>query len=168
MPEAPRPPSSPTPVPEAPKASLASAPPLELDLEPTRAPAPAAAPPPSPDPPPPPSLAPPTPDRAALESSDPQHRSARKLARLAVSEIKLYNEKLVTQGLAAGNLYSTLKDPIDQAVALFERRVAKEVRASFDYVRDEIVRQLAGGDANKLGPGYPIHGAHDGKVRPRP
>jgi hypothetical protein len=33
--------------------------------------------------------------------------------------------------------------------------VSQEVRTSFDYMRDEIVRQLAGGDASKLGPGYP-------------
>ena len=72
-----------------------------------------------------------------------------------MSEIKLYNEKLVGEGLAAGNLYASLKDPIDQALALFERRVPKEVRASFDYVRDELVRQLARGDETKLGPGYP-------------
>jgi hypothetical protein len=73
----------------------------------------------------------------------------------------------VVQGLAAGNLYTTLKDPIDQALALFERRVPKEVRASFDYVRDELVRQLAGGDASKLGPGYPKPPGDDGRVVPR-
>ncbi|HEY8041434.1 MAG TPA: hypothetical protein VIF15_16625, partial [Polyangiaceae bacterium] len=94
-------------------------------------------------------------DRTAIESSDPQQRSARKLARLIVSEIKLYNEKLVAEGLAAGDLYARLTDPIDQAIALFDRRVPAEVRASFDYVHDELVRQLAGGDASKLGRGYP-------------
>ena len=94
-------------------------------------------------------------DRAAIESADPQQRAARKLARLIVSEIKLYDPQLVTEGVAAGRVYAKLKDQIDQGIALFERRVPAEVRASFDYMHDEVVRQLAGGDASKIGPGYP-------------
>jgi hypothetical protein len=93
-------------------------------------------------------------DRAAIEAEDPERKKARRLARLCVSEIKLYNEKLVSEGLAAGDLYTRLKDPIDQAVVLFQRRVPEAVRAEFDYVHDELVRQLAGGDASKLGPHY--------------
>jgi hypothetical protein len=88
-----------------------------------------------------------------VDAEDPQHKSARKLARLLVSEIKLYNEKLVAEGRVAGDLYARLKDPIDQSIALYERRVPEAVRASSDYVHDEIVRQLAGGDATKLGSG---------------
>jgi hypothetical protein len=76
------------------------------------------------------------------------------LARLVVSEIKLYNEKLVAEGLAAGDLYTRLKEPIDKSVLLFERRVPEAVRAEFDYMDHELVRQLAGGDASKLGPHY--------------
>jgi hypothetical protein len=93
-------------------------------------------------------------DRASIEAEDPERKKARKLARLMVSEIKLYNEKLVTEGLAAGDLYSRLKDPIDQSVVLFERRIPEAVRAEYDYLHDELVRQLAGGDASKLGPHY--------------
>jgi hypothetical protein len=93
-------------------------------------------------------------DRASLEAEDPERKKARKLARLIVSEIKLYNEKLVAEGLAAGDLYARLKDPIDQSVLLFQRRVPEAVRVEFDYMHDELVRQLAGGDASKLGPDY--------------
>jgi hypothetical protein len=71
-----------------------------------------------------------------------------------VSEIKLYNEKLVAEGLAAGNLYAKLDDQIDQAIALYDQRVPKDVRAAFDYLHEELTRQLAAGDAAKLGPGY--------------
>jgi hypothetical protein len=98
-----------------------------------------------------PAPAPAVTDRAAIEA-DPQHKSARKLARLLVSEIKLYNEKLVVEGAAARDLYARLKDPIGQSVQLFNRRVPEAVRADFDYMHDELVRQLAGGDASKLGP----------------
>jgi hypothetical protein len=114
------------------------------------APAPAAAPTPAP------AAAATAPSPAAsLESSDPQHKAARKLARLIVSEIKLYDAALAAEGLASGKVYAKLQDQIDQGIALYERRVPEAVRASFDYMRDEVVRQLAGGDAGKLGPGYP-------------
>jgi hypothetical protein len=146
---APRPIATPIPIPSPAPTPIPIATPIATPTALAASPTPAPAPPPSPPA-----------DRAALEASDPQHRSARKLARLAVSEVKLYNEKLVTEGLAAGNLYARLQDPIDQARALFERRVPADVRASFDYVHDELVRQLAGGDASKLGPGYP--GRRDG------
>jgi hypothetical protein len=116
-----------------------------------RAPEPEPAP--APAPKPEPALTP-APPAASLESTDPRHRSARKLARLAVSEIKLYNEKLVAEGLSAGNLYAKLDDQIDQAIALYDQRTPKDVRAEFDYLHDELTRQLGGGDESKLGPGY--------------
>jgi hypothetical protein len=93
-------------------------------------------------------------DRAAREAADPEHKKARKLARLFVSEIKLYNEKLVAEGAVSGHLYEKLKEPIDQSLALFDKRVPEAVRSDFDYMHDELVRQLAGGDPSKLGPGY--------------
>lgn len=93
-------------------------------------------------------------DRAAKEAADPEHKKARKLARLFVSEIKLYNEKLVAEGAVHGDLYGKLKEPIDQSLALFDKRVPEAVRNDFDYMHDELVRQLAGGDASKMGAGY--------------
>jgi hypothetical protein len=93
-------------------------------------------------------------DRASIEAEDPERKKARKLARLFVSEIKLYNEKLVAEGRAAGDLYARLKDSIDQSLVAFERRVPEAVRAEFDYMHDELVRQLAEGDARKLGTHY--------------
>jgi hypothetical protein len=93
-------------------------------------------------------------DRASIEADDPERKKARKLARLFVSEIKLYNEKLVVEGRAAGDLYARLKDSIDQSLVAFERRVPEAVRAEFDYMHDELVRQLAEGDASKLGAHY--------------
>jgi hypothetical protein len=71
-----------------------------------------------------------------------------------VSDIKLYNPDAVAKGVAAGDLYTRLKDSIDQAVVLYESRLPEPVRAEFDYLQDELVRQLAGGDASKLGPNY--------------
>ena len=89
---------------------------------------------------------------ASIEADDPERKKARKLARLFVSEIELYNEKLVAEGLVAGDLYTRLKDPIEQSIVVFHRRVPEAVRA--DYMHDELVRQLAGGDESKLGTLY--------------
>jgi hypothetical protein len=114
-----------------------------------------------PTPAPPPVFPPPAPvaagtpvDRAAIEAADPERKKARKLARLLVSEIKLYNENQIVEGFAAGDLYTHLKEAIDQSLVLFERRVPQDVRTEFDYMHDELVRQLARGDASKLGPQY--------------
>jgi hypothetical protein len=155
--------------------ALASEPEIEVDFAPAAtdtvtprvsapapAPSPETAPPPaparvlSPVPAPAPSLAPVAAslDRATIEADDPERKKARKLARLVVSEIKLYNEKLVAEGFAAGDLYALLKEPIDQSLIVFRRRIPDAVRAEFDYMHDELVRQLAGGDATKLGPQY--------------
>jgi hypothetical protein len=71
-----------------------------------------------------------------------------------VSDIKLYNPDAVAKGVVAGDLYTRLKDSIDQAVALYETRLPAPIREEFDYLQDELVRQLAGGDASKLGPNF--------------
>lgn len=121
---------------------------------PSPAPSPAPAPTPAPAPAPEPTPPPPAAAAASALDEDPQHKSARKLARLLVSEIKLYNEALVVEGRGAGDLYRRLKEPIDQSIALYDRRVPEAVRAHNDYVHDELVRQLAGGDVAKLGSDY--------------
>ena len=139
--------------------AMASEPETESQPAPLPEPAPAPAPEPVPAPAPE-AVATPvvavvaSPDRASIEADDPERKKARKLARLFVSEIKLYNEKLVAEGRAAGDLYARLKDPIDQSVVAFARRVPEAVRAEFDYMHDELVRQLAEGDASKLGALY--------------
>jgi len=100
--------------------------------------------------------APPTnPATAELEKSDPRHAAARRLARLSVSEIKLYHEDEVKAGREAKDLWKRLMTDIGLATQTYEKRVDKEVRERFDYLYDEILRQLAEGDAAKLGPDAP-------------
>jgi hypothetical protein len=113
--------------------------------------APVAAPPPAPEP----VVAAPTSPTAELEETDKRHKDARRLARLLVSEIKLYNESAVTQGRAKNDLYTRLKKDIDRSTDVYVQRVPEEVRTQFDYLHDELVRQLAEGDASRLGPDAP-------------
>jgi hypothetical protein len=99
--------------------------------------------------------APSNPETAELEKNDPRHAAARRLARLSVSEIKLYHEKEVTEGRANKDLWKRLQADIALATQTYDKRVDQEVRDRFDYLYDEILRQLGEGDAEKLGPEAP-------------
>jgi hypothetical protein len=95
------------------------------------------------------------PATAELEKGDPRHAAARRLARLSVSEIKLYHEDEVKAGREAKDLWKRLNADIGLATQTYEKRVDKEVRDRFDYLYDEILRQLAEGDIAKLGADAP-------------
>jgi translation initiation factor 2 beta subunit (eIF-2beta)/eIF-5 len=98
------------------------------------------------------------PETEELERSDPRHAAARRLARITISEIKLYREKDVQAGREARDLWKRLKNDITLAFKMFERRVDADVRERFDYIYDEILRELADGDASKLGADAPAPG----------
>ena len=79
------------------------------------------------------------------------HDEARRLARLLVSEIKLYNEEQVEEGRRGRDIYERLKEDIDRSRQMYEERVDERVRNKTDYFYQELVRILAAGDAKALG-----------------
>jgi hypothetical protein len=83
------------------------------------------------------------------------HNDARRFARLLVSEIKLYNEQKVKEGRESGDLYDRLREAIDRSREMYNKRVQPPVAAKFDYFHYELVSNLAEGDENSLGSGYP-------------
>ena len=85
----------------------------------------------------------------------PVHDRARRFARLLVSEIKLYNEQKVKEGLGAGDLYGRLREDIDRSRDMYDKRFGEQVGSRYDYFHHELVNTLAGGDSSKLGDGYP-------------
>lgn len=85
------------------------------------------------------------------EAEDPVHEEARRLARLLVSEIKLYNEEQIETGRRMGNIYEQMKEDIDRSREMYEERVDQRVRGSADYFHQELVKMLAGGDPSILG-----------------
>ncbi|MGD2116601.1 MAG: hypothetical protein PVG07_16220, partial [Acidobacteriota bacterium] len=88
----------------------------------------------------------------AVEPGDEAaHDEARRLARLLVSEIQLYNQEEVAEGRSRGDIYERLKDDIDRSRQLYEERVDPDIRESTDYFYQELVRQLGAGDAKALG-----------------
>ena len=81
-------------------------------------------------------------------------QSAQRLARLLVSEIKLYNEKKIAEGRKNNNLYDLLKDTIEQSRKHFKERMGAALESMPDYFHEELVKTLCEGDASKLGNNY--------------
>ncbi|MEM8996847.1 MAG: hypothetical protein AAGF23_18825, partial [Acidobacteriota bacterium] len=79
------------------------------------------------------------------------HEEARRLARLLVSEIKLYNEEIIEEGRRSGNIYERLKDDIDRSRQMYEERIDPRLADQEDYFYQELVQRLAGGDERLLG-----------------
>ncbi len=83
--------------------------------------------------------------------NDALREEARRLARLLVTEIKLYNEEQVEQGRRSGDIYRRLQEDIDRSRQIFEDRIDESVRGDSDYFKDALVRILAAGDESLLG-----------------
>lgn len=145
LPPAPPAPAPPAPRPAAPPAPAApaAAPPGGLDVPAGSAAAPLA---------PPPGFVPR--GRAARGADDPQRAvdDARRIARLLVSEIKLYNERKVAEGRVACDLYERLKDDIERSRQVYAERTPEHVRATSDFFQEELVKILAEGKPEALGP----------------
>jgi hypothetical protein len=85
------------------------------------------------------------------EGEQALHEEARRLARLLVSEIKLYNEEVIEAGRRDANIYERLKDDIDRSRQMYDERIDQRIRDKGDYFYQELVQRLAGGDAKLLG-----------------
>ena len=89
---------------------------------------------------------------AVAEGEEALHEEARRLARLLVSEIKLYNEEIIEEGRRSGNIYERLKDDIDRSRQMYQERIdPRLLESGKDYFRLELVQRLAGGDERLLG-----------------
>lgn len=88
---------------------------------------------------------------AADSSSDSGSEEAQRLARLLVTEIKLYNEEAVEEGRRNANIYARLQEDIDRSRQIFEDRIEESTRAQEDHFKQALVKILAGGDPALLG-----------------
>ena len=79
------------------------------------------------------------------------HESAKKIARLLVSDIRLYNEAAIEEGKKHNDIYARLKDDIDRARQTYEERVPESVRRSTNYFYEELIRSLADGSPQTFG-----------------
>ena len=91
-----------------------------------------------------------------VPADDPRaHADARRIARLLISEIKLYHEQELENGRQHGDIYERLQKEIDIGRETYMHRVPSGVLASHDYFHEELVRILGGNDPSRLGPTYP-------------
>ena len=90
------------------------------------------------------------PDVVFDATPDSEDESARRYARLLISEIKLYHGAAVAEGRREGDLSSRLGGEIARARVAYEQRVPPHVRGAADHFNAELVRTLAGGDAGLL------------------
>ena len=89
-------------------------------------------------------------DPAQAADVGEEDASARRYAKLLVSEIKLYHPNDVAAGCRERDLAARLGGEIARARVLYEQRVPLHVRHRVDYFHEELVRTLAGGDATLL------------------
>jgi hypothetical protein len=82
----------------------------------------------------------------ADDVDDEGAQSARRYAKLLISEIKLYNEGAVRVGRERRDLQSRLRDEIDRARRLYDQRVSASLKKRDAYFRQELVQMLADGD----------------------
>jgi hypothetical protein len=61
--------------------------------------------------------------------------AARRLARAIASDLSLYNEEKISEGIKQDNLFSVLADEIEEGRALFKSRVAPDLYARNYYDR---------------------------------
>jgi hypothetical protein len=83
------------------------------------------------------------------------HMRARRLARVKVAEMRLYQARAVARGRAGRNLYAELRNEIDSARQQFQREFFSAGPSMVDYLHQELVRTLANDDEALLGEDYP-------------
>ena len=72
-----------------------------------------------------------------------ERERARRLARIAVSEMVLYQPEKFEKAAKAGSLEQVLDLEIQEARALLRQRISEEVRAETDFIIDELNRVAA-------------------------
>ena len=95
------------------------------------------------------------------------HAATKRFAELLVSGIKFYNEHAIVEGRKNRDLYKRLQQSIIRNRKMYEKRVAPAVAEKIDYLHEELVRILAGGDVGAFGDDYPgpVVGGPDRIVR---
>jgi hypothetical protein len=93
---------------------------------------------------------------AGSEGDDQKHHAeARRIARLLISEIKLYHEDELKVGRQQSDIYQRLRKEIDLGREAYMHRVPKAIHSSRDYFHEELVRILGENDVSRLGGAYP-------------
>lgn len=89
----------------------------------------------------------PEPEKTEIETPEMKKKRdrARRLARVFVSDILVYNREKRDQGLAGGDLMTVLGPEIKKAWEAYKEKIGSEVSESSDYFRDALNEILADG-----------------------
>jgi len=88
------------------------------------------------------------------QEEEAAHAEARRLARLLVAEIKLYNEDEVAEGRQCSDLYRRLRTDIERSRKMYEKLVHPLIKSQADYYGAEVVRVLARDNVDLMGSEY--------------
>jgi predicted Zn finger-like uncharacterized protein len=76
-------------------------------------------------------------DIPRVDAADPGAiEKARRFARIIVSDIALYNQEAVVEGLKNGTFYELLKTDVDEGRDIYEKRVPEVIRKQKDYYQE--------------------------------
>ena len=78
-----------------------------------------------------------------ISKIDKAHEDAKRLARIIMSDIILYNHETVKKGLKEGNLLALLKDDIREGQFYYAKRVPAAVRKGTYYLKDAYEELIA-------------------------
>ena len=95
---------------------------------------------------------------ANIALPSPEHRTihsqAARFARVTVAQMQLLKPALCRSALENGNLYLLLHKEIDKARETYQKQFMT-IPSMADYLHQELVSSVFGGDATKLGADYP-------------
>ena len=83
----------------------------------------------------------------AMDRKDP-HERARRLARLIVGDIVLYNQEKIVQGIKDDSLFQVLEDELAEGRRYYDKNVDPTVAGQTDYFNQAIVDILVKGRGN--------------------
>ncbi len=76
-------------------------------------------------------------DIPRVDEQDPEAvEKARRFARIIVSDIALYNQEIVIEGIQKGTFFELLKTDVTEGRELYEKRVPAAIRAQKDYYQE--------------------------------
>jgi len=76
------------------------------------------------------------------------HERAKRLARLIVSDLILYNQQKIMEGIMNDSLFELLKDEIQKGREYYEKNVDPLVLAQTNYFNETLVDMLLKGKGN--------------------
>jgi len=83
-------------------------------------------------------------DIPRVDAADPEAvEKARRFARIIVSDIALYNQELVIEGIRKGTFYELLQNDVQEGRELYEKRVPPVIRTKKDYYQEAFDNFLA-------------------------